>query len=302
MTPTSRLTWEELRGRFHYSNLCNYYFTIEFYWFLWVFKWCFCDFLAIWTLSSTRRPCGTMRKFIRQKKHQVRGHFVPSINCSIYYLFFHLIVWQSRAQAFVEDSTAGVEEEQEERLLQSARCCQECHRGWDQKGLSQKSSDAPPRSVFVAFAEQKCFFFLKICIILVVSSKCLFCWHYRTDRHSSATAEVQKEEEKKFKEVGEAFTVLSDPKKKIRYDNGHDLDDDGGFSGRGISVFFSSSLVRWCGIILSLRKTCPRCLRGLHRVNAWASHIAIRLPVSLLCRCVVYTALMFATSSSLSLI
>lgn len=156
MTPTSRLTWEELRGRFHYSNLCNYYFTIEFYWFLWVFKWCFCDFLAIWTLSSTRRPCGTMRKFIRQKKHQVRGHFVPSINCSIYYLFFHLIVWQSRAQAFVEDSTAGVEEEQEERLLQSARCCQECHGGWDQKGLSQKSSDAPPRSVF---AEQNFFIF-----------------------------------------------------------------------------------------------------------------------------------------------
>ncbi|XP_044033557.1 dnaJ homolog subfamily C member 7-like isoform X2 [Siniperca chuatsi] len=55
---------------------------------------------------------------------------------------------------------------------------------------------------------------------------------HHPDRHSAATPEVQKEEEKKFKEVGEAFTVLSDPKKKIRYDNGHDLDDDGCFDGR----------------------------------------------------------------------
>ncbi|XP_071776423.1 dnaJ homolog subfamily C member 7-like [Centroberyx gerrardi] len=54
---------------------------------------------------------------------------------------------------------------------------------------------------------------------------------HHPDRHSAATAEVQKEEEKKFKEVGEAFTVLSDPKKKVRYDNGHDLEDDGGFGG-----------------------------------------------------------------------
>lgn len=55
---------------------------------------------------------------------------------------------------------------------------------------------------------------------------------HHPDRHSSATPEVQKEEEKKFKEVGEAFTVLSDPKKKTRYDNGHDLDGDSGFDGR----------------------------------------------------------------------
>uniref|UniRef100_A0A8C4EKX3 DnaJ heat shock protein family (Hsp40) member C7 n=1 Tax=Dicentrarchus labrax TaxID=13489 RepID=A0A8C4EKX3_DICLA len=55
---------------------------------------------------------------------------------------------------------------------------------------------------------------------------------HHPDRHSAATPEVQKEEEKKFKEVGEAFTVLSDPKKKVRYDNGHDLDDDGCCDGR----------------------------------------------------------------------
>uniref|UniRef100_A0A673AJT4 DnaJ homolog subfamily C member 7 n=1 Tax=Sphaeramia orbicularis TaxID=375764 RepID=A0A673AJT4_9TELE len=54
---------------------------------------------------------------------------------------------------------------------------------------------------------------------------------HHPDRHSAATPEVQKEEEKKFKEVGEAFTVLSDPKKKIRYDSGHDLDNDGCFDG-----------------------------------------------------------------------
>ncbi|XP_068161309.1 dnaJ homolog subfamily C member 7-like [Antennarius striatus] len=55
---------------------------------------------------------------------------------------------------------------------------------------------------------------------------------HHPDRHSAATPEVQKEEEKKFKEVGEAFTVLSDPKKKVRYDNGHDLDNDSGFDAR----------------------------------------------------------------------
>lgn len=59
---------------------------------------------------------------------------------------------------------------------------------------------------------------------------------HHPDRHSGASEEEKKEHERKFKEVGEAYGVLSDSKKRSRYDHGHDLDDleghgHGGYGG-----------------------------------------------------------------------
>ncbi|KZC11403.1 DnaJ like protein subfamily C member 7 [Dufourea novaeangliae] len=48
---------------------------------------------------------------------------------------------------------------------------------------------------------------------------------HHPDRHPNATEGEKKEQEKKFKEVGEAYGILSDPKKRSRYDSGHDVDD-----------------------------------------------------------------------------
>jgi len=50
---------------------------------------------------------------------------------------------------------------------------------------------------------------------------------HHPDRHSNETDEKKKEEERLFKEVGEAYSVLSDPQKKARYDSGQDLEEGG---------------------------------------------------------------------------
>merc|ERR1719494_1155574 len=45
---------------------------------------------------------------------------------------------------------------------------------------------------------------------------------HHPDRHSGATEDVKKQEEVLFKEVNEAYSILSDPKKRGAYDRGED--------------------------------------------------------------------------------
>lgn len=48
-------------------------------------------------------------------------------------------------------------------------------------------------------------------------------WH--PDKHQQAGEEAMKEAEIKFKDVGEGYAVLSDPKQRQMYDDGMDLEE-----------------------------------------------------------------------------
>ena len=48
---------------------------------------------------------------------------------------------------------------------------------------------------------------------------------HHPDKHASKSEDEKVEQEKKFKEIGEAYAILSDPKKRARYDSGQDLED-----------------------------------------------------------------------------
>ncbi|KAI1293545.1 DnaJ -like protein subfamily C member 7 [Halotydeus destructor] len=53
---------------------------------------------------------------------------------------------------------------------------------------------------------------------------------HHPDRHASATDTEKREQEKKFKEIGEAYAILSDSRKRTRYDQGVDIDGSGEYS------------------------------------------------------------------------
>lgn len=58
-------------------------------------------------------------------------------------------------------------------------------------------------------------------------------WH--PDKHSQATEEEQKKAEDMFKDIGEAYGVLSDAQKRQMYDEGADIEEinQGGRGGCG---------------------------------------------------------------------
>ena len=48
-------------------------------------------------------------------------------------------------------------------------------------------------------------------------------WH--PDKHSAGEEAQREEADKMFKDIGEAYSILSDPEKKRRYDQGADIEE-----------------------------------------------------------------------------
>ena len=63
------------------------------------------------------------------------------------------------------------------------------------------------------------------------------------DRHVSAEKEVREKEEAMFKDVSEAYSVLSDSRKRHRYDNGLDLEMGGMGKGNSSSWWYRDEIV-----------------------------------------------------------
>ncbi|XP_076683511.1 tetratricopeptide repeat protein 2 [Andrena cerasifolii] len=62
---------------------------------------------------------------------------------------------------------------------------------------------------------------------------------HHPDKHPNATEGEKKEQERKFKEIGEAYEILSDLNKRFCYDNEYDMDDDDcGYQGFNPNVVF----------------------------------------------------------------
>lgn len=60
---------------------------------------------------------------------------------------------------------------------------------------------------------------------------------YHPDKNQDGTPEEKEAAEKTFKDIGEAYSVLSDPNKRRRYDSGQDLEGGmGGMGGEGVDV------------------------------------------------------------------
>jgi len=68
---------------------------------------------------------------------------------------------------------------------------------------------------------------------------------HHPDKNSSADLKEVAEAEAKFKEINEAYSVLSDPQKREQYDSGADLQDMGGMGG----AHPASGVRKACGLL-----------------------------------------------------